>query len=385
MAQEMRLPDIGEGLTEAEIVSWAVDVGEPVTANEPIVEVETAKAVVEITALRSGVLLHRGGAAGDVIDVGAVLAVIGDPGEVWSNGAEEVGPIPGPPATAPGAAGTEAPAAPSPGAVRAVPLVRKLARTLGVDLSTVTGTGPDGQITRGDVESAASRPPAVGASAAAPAAGEQRLSPTRRAIAANMARSWAEIPHVTVWGPADATALLAARKAAGGGPLEAWLIGAVLPVLQAHPVFNAGFDGETLRPSAEAHIGIAVDTAAGLLVPVVRRAGGRTHDGLVAEVERLTAAAAERKLTPDDMAGATFTISNVGAVGGGYGTPIIPHGTTAILSVGRAADDVVVRDKAIRIAPVFPVSLSFDHRVIDGALASRFLNQVVAAVESFET
>ncbi len=381
MAHEMRLPDIGEGLTEAEVVSWSVAVGDAVTADEPIVEVETAKAVVEITAVRSGFLLFQGGAPGEVVGVGAVLAVIGEPGEVWSNGAEEAGPGSGPPAGAPGAAGPEAPAAPD--RVKAVPLVRKLARTLGVDLAGVTGTGPQGQITRGDVEATAAQAPVAGASAAAPATGPQRLSPTRRALAANMTRSWAELPHVTVWGPAEATALLAARHAAGGGPLDAYLIRAVLPVLATHPVFNATFDGESLTPSAEANVGIAVDTPAGLLVPVVRRAGGRTHDGLVAEVERLTAAAAARKLTPDDMAGGTFTISNVGAVGGGYGTPIIPHGTTAILSVGRAADDVIVRDKAIRIAPVFPVSLSFDHRVIDGAEASRFLNEVTAAIEAF--
>ena len=223
------------------------------------------------------------------------------------------------------------------------------------------------------------------ASAAAAPSGDDEavaLSTTRRTIARNLSRSWAEIPHVTVWGPADATRLLAARSA-NGGPVEAYLVRAVLPVLVDFPDFNATFDGTTLTRHATVGMGVAIDTDAGLVVPVVKDAAERTAADLAAEIERLIAAARSRRLTPNEMVGGTFTISNVGAVGGGYGTPIIPFGTTAILSVGRAGDDVVVRDGGIRIAPMFPVALSFDHRVIDGAAASRFLSRCVASIEGF--
>ncbi len=375
MALEMKLPDIGEGLTEADIVQWLVAVGDTVAANQPIVEVETAKAVVEISAPRSGVLLHQGAAAGATLEVGGLLAVIGEHGEAWQQPAAAAArsaiadeirtAIGGTPAAA---------AAPS---VKAVPLVRKLARDLGVDLGTVAGTGPNGQITRGDVEAAAQGSPRVTA-----ADESVPLSTTRRTIARNLSRSWAEIPHVTVWGPADATQLLAVRQS-GGGPLEAYLVEAVLPLLAEFPDFNATFDGTDLTRHRAVGMGVAIDTAAGLVVPVVHDAAARDHADLSAEIERLIAAAQARTLSLDDLSGGTFTISNVGAVGGGYGTPIIPHGTTGILSIGRARDEVVAGDGAIRIAPMFPVALSFDHRVIDGAAGSLFLNRFVARLESF--
>ncbi len=210
----------------------------------------------------------------------------------------------------------------------------------------------------------------------------EELSATRRAIAANLGRSWTEIPHVTVWGPADAGAVLAARKA-GGGPLEAYLARAVLPVLAEFPEFNANFDGTTLTRRASVNLGLAVATNAGLILPVVPAVERLSPADLATRIEAMLAKATTRRLSPDDMSGGTFTISNVGAVGGGYGTPIIPHGTTAILSVGRAKDDVVVRNGGIHIAKLFPIALSFDHRVIDGATASQFLNRVVAELEHF--
>ncbi len=383
MTFELRLPDIGEGLTEAEIIEWLAGVGSEVAANQPIVSVETAKAVVEISAPRAGVLLHQGAPEGAVMEVGELLAVIGEPGETWagadSPAAEEVSPAAPEPTDVPAAA---------PGKVRAVPLVRKLAKTLGVDLGAVTGSGPNGQITRADVEAVAatagdaSDPRAHPAAASAGDGEPVDLSATRRAIARNMTRSWTEIPHVTVWGPADGTNLLAARNE-GGAPIEAYVIEALVPVLAEFPDFNARFDGTDLVRSATVEMGIAIDTPAGLVVSVVKNAGALSRAGLAAEIDRLAAAAMDRTLTPEEVSGNTFTISNVGAVGGGYGTPIIPHGTTAILSIGRADDDVVVRDKAIAIAPVIPVSLSFDHRIIDGASASRFLNRIIERLERF--
>jgi 2-oxoisovalerate dehydrogenase E2 component (dihydrolipoyl transacylase) len=385
MAYELDVPDIGEGLTEVEIVEWLVALGGEVVANEPLVSVETAKAVVEISSPRSGILLHRGGDTGEVLEVGTLLAVIGAAGETWSgNGSRE----PAAPATEPAAPNEAGPAAGTPvSRPRAMPIIRKLARELGVDLAGVTGTGASGQITRDDVRSAAAKTAAPGVpTTSAPTPTEvtdgEPLTGIRRAIARNLVRSWEEIPHATVWGPADGTKLLESRADAGG-PLEAYLIEALVPVLDEFPDFNATFDGERLSRASTIELGVAVDTSAGLVVPVIRDAGGRNRRGLTNELSRLVTGAQERTLTPADMSGATFTLSNVGAVGGGYGTPIIPHGTTAILSVGRAKDDVVVRNKAIFIAPVMPISLSFDHRVIDGAAASQFLNAFVERIETF--
>jgi pyruvate dehydrogenase E2 component (dihydrolipoamide acetyltransferase) len=379
MAFELEVPDIGEGLTEAEVVEWLVPVGAHVAANQPIVSVETAKAVVEISAPRAGVLLHQGAPAGTVMEVGRLLAVIGDEGEVWADAgapavAAPAATAPPPPHAAGGATG-------SPAGVKAVPLVRKLAKTLGVELTNIRGSGPNGQITRSDVEAAAAatpdQPPPP-----APDGGVVPLSATRKAIARNMAKSWEEIPHVTVWGPADGTRLLAARSALGGA-LESYLIRTAIPVLHEFPDFNARFDGQVLTHASTIDMGIAMDTPAGLVVAVVRDAAGRSPQSLTLEIERLITGAQQRTLTPEELTGNSFTISNVGAVGGGYGTPIIPHGTTAILSVGRAKEDVVVRNNAIAIAPVVPVSLSFDHRVIDGASASRFLNRFVEEIETY--
>jgi pyruvate dehydrogenase E2 component (dihydrolipoamide acetyltransferase) len=368
MAYELRLPDIGEGLREAEVVSWLAGPGDTVTANQPLVEVETDKAVVEIPSPRAGVLLHVGAAVGSVIEVGELLAVIGEPGETWTSPA-----APAPAAAAPG----PPPAPPRPGdaAVRAVPLVRRLAAELSVDLAMVTGTGASGQITRDDVRAAADRT----AGSLPPGREPSKL---RRTIAEHMSRSWAEIPHVTVWGPAQAAPLLEARRRSGH-PLEALLVSALLPVLAELPDFSATFDGTTLRPVSPPEVGIAVDTEAGLLVPVLRKAAGTSRDELATEIDRLVAGARDRTLGPAELRGQSFTITNVGAVGGGYGTPIIPWGTTAILSVGRAQDEVLAQSGQAVVAPVFPLALSFDHRVIDGAAASRFLRRATEEIEQF--
>ncbi len=376
MAYELMLPDIGEGLTEAEIVGWLVETGAPVAANQPLVEVETDKALVEIPSPQAGILLHQGAQAGATLPVGDLLAVIGAEGETWNEGA------PAPAVVAPmepsPRAATSRPAA----AIRAMPIVRRLARELGVDLESVTGSGPGGKITRQDVEAAADTSATPEPEPVASEYEGETLSALRKTIARNLSQSWSEIPHVTVWRPVDATRVLAARKETGLS-LEAILVKAVLPVLAEFPEFNATFDGTTLHRAETANVGIAMDTAAGLMVPVVRNAETMNLRELTDEINRLTTAARERTLGLGELSGGTFTVSNVGAVGGGFGTPIIPYGTTAIVSIGRAEDDVVVRDKAIAIAPVFPVSLSFDHRVVDGALASRFLRMYAGQIESY--
>jgi pyruvate dehydrogenase E2 component (dihydrolipoamide acetyltransferase) len=425
VAREFRLPDIGEGLTEAEIVRWLIPEGGRVEADQPVVEVETDKAVVEIPSPYAGTVLRHGGGEGETIAVGSVLVVIGEDGEIE----EAAQPSPSTTVPEPAAVASAAPivgtlseeaevlstraAEPSragPGEVKALPIVRKLARDLGVDLSTIPGTGPDGRITREDVlrapapapppaaptpsaEPAGIRiPPSVSSPAPVPsgppAGGDERqpLTRLRRTIAANMAKSWAEIPHVTTFDDVDATRLLEIRSALGSRhgvkiPMEALVVKAVIPALQAFPEFNATLDGDDLVVHGSFDIGIAVDTPEGLMVAVIRDAGAKGVLELAEEVRRLGDAAKTRSLGPDQLTGQTFTVSNIGAVGGGQGTPIIPYGTTAILSVGRAQEKVVVVDGDLAIAPVMPLSLSYDHRIIDGAKGRRFIALLIENLE----
>jgi pyruvate dehydrogenase E2 component (dihydrolipoamide acetyltransferase) len=427
MAQEFRLPDIGEGLTEAEVVRWLIPVGGAVKVDQPVVEVETDKAVVDIPSPYAGTVLHHGASEGETVLVGEVLVVIGKEGETWppepehstaekidSQAAdpdteawldqieEEMATDEGMPEPPPivGSISAEAEnlSAPAAGrveraltAVRALPLVRKLAKDLGVDLSQVKGSGADGRITREDVLAAAE---AKGGEVEIPEPpglpplpvnrkGERRpMSKLRRTIASNMSRSWGEIPHVTTFDEVPAARLLAARKAleARHGvkiPLEALIIKAVVPALGQYPEFNASIDGDDLVVFGHYDIGVAVDTPDGLLVGVVKAADTRTLLETAADVRRLAEAAKERKLKPDEVTGQTFTISNIGAIGGGYGTPIVPPGTIAILSVGRAMERPVAEAGKVSIAPMMPLSLSYDHRVIDGGQGRRFMAVVI--------
>jgi pyruvate/2-oxoglutarate dehydrogenase complex dihydrolipoamide acyltransferase (E2) component len=457
VAYEFRLPDIGEGLTEAEVVEWFVQVGQEVGLDQPLVQVETDKAVTDIPSPRAGVLLHQGAPPGGRVQVGQVLAVIGEPGEVWSpqggpaprprvaepaaRTAEGGGPAQAPSEAAAGPAGVVPEVVPEPAAppeavpepaevvpepaappeavpeprgvaeaVRrpagpaaavpglpappeaetraapaprpeALPAVRRLARELGVDLATVRGTGPQGRITRADVERAARA-----AGAEAPPEERVRMSKLRRTIAERLSRSWREIPHVTTFGQADAGRLLHAQRALATRrgerlPLETLFIRAVLPALRAHPQFNAAVEGEDLVLKRRYDIGIAVDTPEGLIVPVVRDADRLDLWALAKEVARLTEAARNRTVRPEEVTGQTFTISNIGAVGGGFGTPIVPYGTTAILSFGRVEEQAVARGGRVEVAPMLPLSLSYDHRAIDGALGRRFLAAVIEVLE----
>lgn len=383
MAFEFLLPDIGEGLAEATIVAWRIPVGGRVGLDEPMVEIETDKAIVEIPAPRAGVILHHGAPAGATIAVESLLVVIGEEGEAWAPHRVAT-PAPSEGLLRPAARPIvgdleEGPSVSRPqGRPMALPVVRRLAATLGVDLAAVRGSGPDGRILRADVEAAGR--------GAGPTE-RVRMSPTRIAIARNLTRSWQEIPHVTTFGTADPAALLAARSRAAAAspdpvPLEALLIRAMVPVLVQYPEFNASLDGDYLVLRKHYDIGVAVDTPEGLMVAVVRSADTRDLGGLSAEIVRLAGAARARTIASADLRGATFTISNIGAVGGGHGTPIIPFGTTAILSVGRATEKPLVRYGAIVVGRELPLSLSYDHRVIDGAKGRAFLSEVVAALES---
>jgi pyruvate dehydrogenase E2 component (dihydrolipoamide acetyltransferase) len=197
-----------------------------------------------------------------------------------------------------------------------------------------------------------------------------------------MSRSWAEIPRVTTFDDVDATRLLQARKALSlrhgqNVTLEALVVKAVVPVLGEFPEFNATVSGDEIILHHRYHIAVAVDTPNGLMVPVVHNAGEFTVLEIAGEIMRLSAGASDRSLVADDLSGGTFTVSNIGAVGGGHGTPIVPLGTTAILSVGRARDSAVVRGEAVVVAPMMPLSLSYDHRAIDGALGRKFMARLM--------
>lgn len=402
MAYEFRLPDIGEGLAEAEIVEWRVAVGDEVAMDDVVVEVETDKAVVEIPIPVGGTVLHLGGAAGDVMEVGAVLVVIGAEDEAWSFGKSASGdaaPIVGTLETEVTRleSVTEESAPSAPGAP-ALPVVRKLAKDLGVDLGSVRGTGPQGRVTRDDVTAAAGGSGGPGEETDQPSkreplpesppppapsdAGTRPMSRVRRAVAEHMSRSWAEIPHVTTFDDVDATRLLEVKKALtqrSGVPIsiDALVAKAVVPALRSHPDFNARLDGDTLIDNARFDIGVAVDTPEGLMVVTIRDVAAKSLTEVSAEIAELAAAARERRATPDQLTGQTFTVSNIGALGGGHGTPIVPFGTIGILSVGRAAERPIARDGAVTVAPVMPISLSYDHRVIDGGQGRRFLAVVL--------
>jgi pyruvate dehydrogenase E2 component (dihydrolipoamide acetyltransferase) len=371
MAHEFFLPDIGEGLTEAVVVGWYVAVGDAVSLDEPLVEIETDKAVTDIPSPVGGVLLHRGAEPGDTLAVGGLLAVVGAAGEAWEpspegSAVEPAAPIVGSLETVPASPAAAAPA-------QALPLVRKLAGELGVDLATVSGSGPGGRITDDDVRAAA---------AAHGPEERVRMSPLRRTIADNLARSWQQIPHVTTFDEADAAPLLALRERRGKPPLEALLIEMVLPLLVRFPAFNAAVAGDEIVYRKHYDVGFAVDTPEGLMVAVVHDAPAYEGEALADEVRRLADAARARTAAPQELRGQTFTISNIGAVGGRYGTPIVPLGTSAILSVGRADERPVVREGRVVVGREFPLSLSYDHRVIDGAAGRAFMGALVDAVET---
>jgi len=405
MAREFPLPDIGSGLQEGEIVAWNVKVGDTVTTDGVLCEVETEKAVVEIPVPYDGVVLALGAPEGDSIAVGDMLVVIGEQSELGGTftPAETSPPVPStdtapvspeppeladvPPPVASAREGDLPTARP-----RAMPLVRKLARAAGVDLAAVAGTGVGGRVTRKDVEKAAAaatppQPVAAAPAVAAPTSSERRpMSKMRRTIAAHMTAQWQQVPHITGNADADASRFLAARRALSERidrkvPFDALLAAAVVPALKRFPEVNATVDGTDLIIHHHYDIGVAVGTDDGLIVPVVRNADRYSLAELIDKVADLGSRAAERKLTPDEIGNQTFTVSNIGPVGADHATQIIPAGTTAIASFGRIRETPVARDGEVVIAPVMAVAGTFDHRAVDGVPAMRFLHAIIDAIE----
>lgn len=431
MAQvlEFKLPDLGEGLTEALIVHWMVQVGDVVAVDQPVVEVETAKAMVEVPCPYGGVVTARYGEEGTELPVGApLLTVAVGAAQEEGPGAPEKGPAANGSGAGNGSGnvlvgyGTAEPVARrrrvragqlavaaephlnGDGPVAVIsPLVRRLARENGLDLRELSGSGPDGLILRADVEDAlrvaeshprataerAAPEKAAPAASAAVAAGTRiPLKGVRGAVADKLSRSRREIPDATCWVDADATELLRTRTAmnAAGGPkisLLALLGRICTAALARYPELNSRVD----VPAREVvlldavHLGFAAQTDRGLVVPVVRDAQGRGAEALTAEMARLTESARTGTMTPSELTGGTFTLNNYGVFGVDGSTPILNHPEAAMLGVGRIAAKPWVHEGELAVRQVVQLSLTFDHRVCDGGTAGGFLRYVADCVE----
>lgn len=406
--REFRLPDIGEGLSEAEIIRWLVDIGDWVHVDQPVVEVETAKTTVELPCPYEGRVASRAGAVGEVVAVGSLLVTIEatpehsrNVGEVLvgsgvkaissrNRGRVRSAPVPDGAASAivrptqdsnpsqPDLAGV-------PVAV-ASPVVRRLARENGIDLRAVQGTGPGGLVLRSDVEKALAEYPRTNGVEDAEV---ERIpfSPMRKAIADKLCRSRREIPDVTCWVDADATDLVAARKIQGSTFEQASLLGllarACVAAALQFPELNSTVDTgrqEVIRFS-RVNLGFAAQTGKGLLVPVVHRANQKNTTELSREIARLTESARVGTLAPSELTGATITLNNYGRYGVDGATPIINHPEAAMLGVGRIVAKPWVHEGELAVRQIVQLSLTFDHRVCDGDVASGFLRYVADRVE----
>ena len=404
------LPDLGEGLDEAELIEWCVDIGQKVDENDILAKMETAKALVDVPSPRSGVIAQLHGKPGQAIKVGSPLVTF-----KAARGVEEPEP-PKPEKKNPVApeagehqdAGTvvgDIPEAQATEGVQAAPAVRRLARDLGVNLATVHGSGIGGRITAHDVQEAAGNGHAPKRKPPAPTAGKR--IPTddtatertpfrgiRRTIAEHLRFSVQHAVHYTVMDEVDVTALDALRRkliAASNEKISLlpFVAFAVCRVLIGHKgkAFTrlnstVDDDNQEIVTHRAVHLGIATDTDAGLMVPVIRDA---THLGVLEMSRRIAALAKEardRKLTPNQLTGSTFTITNVGPMGGRFATPIINYPESAILAVGRAREGVVVRAGMLGVGKLLPLSLSCDHRVIDGATAAAAMAKIIDLLQT---
>ena len=360
-----KLPDLGEGLQEAEIVKWHIKVGEELKADAPMVSVETAKAVVDIPAPYPGKVAKLYGNPGDLAHIGAPLVAFEGESDVQDTGTVvgkvEVGQKVVADATA-------APAPVSAG-IKTTPAVRALARKLNVDLAMVTPTGADGLTTAADVQRAARILAEIGPI--------EVMRGVRRAMAQNMELATAEVASATLMDDADIDAW------PGDASAVLRLIRALIAGCRAEPALNAWYDSEKVGRwvMKRIDIGIAVDTPDGLLVPVLRNCGERGVEDLKTGLERLVADARARKVPPEELRGNTITLSNYGSIAGRYASPVVLPPTVAILGAGRISKQVVVVDDQPAVRRTLPLSLTFDHRVVTGGEAGRFLNAVIADLQ----
>ena len=397
MSREFLLPDLGSGLKEGEIVQWRVAVGDVVTTDDLLVDIETEKAVIEVPVPYDGTVVALAAEAGESVKVGSVLAVFDtgesvQPGEAPAQVTDKV----------------EAEKAPVTGSVpvpqpvtsadheriKAMPAVRRISTEFDVDLRQVTGTGRDGRVTKGDIlafiknRTAGNEQVSAVRQGAGGSALDERVPLTRlgKTIAARMSQSWREIPHVFTRMQAQADGFLEVRKTLSDlygekVGVEALLIRAVLPALKTFPEFNATLDGDELVLHKQYNICVAVNTDEGLVLPTVHNADSFGVRELSSHLTELLPKAIQRKASPEELRGGTFTINNIGALGTIMGTSIIPIGTTAILSAGRAVEKAVVKKGKVRVLPMMEITMSFDHRVIDGGMAQKFLGLVCLNIE----
>jgi pyruvate dehydrogenase E2 component (dihydrolipoamide acetyltransferase) len=382
--REFKFPDVGEGIAEGEIVRWLVKQGDWIKEDQELVEVETDKAVLTLNSPYTGKIEKLHGNEGEIIKVGAVLTTVQDTEDVAAALQSENKGF----GTVVGSLGEEEEleiVRP----VLATPAVRALAKQMNLDLTRVSGTGPGGRITKEDVQGLAEKIAApTGAGADTYGSIEKiPLRGLRRTVAKRMAEASKRVAEVTIWEDADITKLeqlrAKERKRAEAQGVKLtylpFLIKASIAALKAHPYLNSSLDeaAEEIVLKRYYNIGIAVDTSDGLIVFVVKEADQKNIVDLAREGATLAEKARHRKIDLPELRGSTFTITNYGVVGASYGTPIINYPEVAILGLGKIEDRPVVRDGQIVIRKIMPLSLAFDHRVIDGVEAGRFLGVVI--------
>lgn len=365
--KNFKLPDLGEGLPEAEIVEWHVKVGDTVTVDQVLVSVETAKAIVEVPSPEAGVIAKLYGEPGDIIHTGEPLLAYEGEGD---DGGTVVGEL------KKAEAGSRqdqfivgaAPSSKRARSNRATPGVRALAERLGVSLEQIKGSGPGGLVTNDDVHKHASHQKQLGDS--------EPLRGTRRTMARNMALSHAQVVPVSLFEDVD----IGDWKT--GADITMRLVRAIACACETSPAMNCWFDGDNLsrRLLDEVHIGIAVDTPDGLFVPVLRDVNHRSLKDLRKGLENLRDAVATRKIPPSEMQGATITLSNFGTMTGQYANPIVTPPQVAIVGAGTIREKVVPFKGEATIRPILPLSVTFDHRAATGGEASRFLGALVEAL-----
>jgi 2-oxoisovalerate dehydrogenase E2 component (dihydrolipoyl transacylase) len=381
----MKLPDVGEGVAEAEIVEWRVDVGDEVTPDTILAEVLTDKATVEVSAPVAGTVVARYGEAGDVLAVGSVLIGIETADGVTSEPASEPPAAFEPPTTA---------AAKRSARVLAAPAVRRRADELGIDLAGVSGTGPEGRIVHADLDRLLVGGTASPGDPSGRASDDPRVEAVRgirRRIAERLSVTWSEIPHITYVEAVDVTELEALRSelnAPDDGRVRVtmlpFIVRAIVVACREHPDINAHYDhaSETLTVHGAVHVGIATQTDQGLMVPVLRHAESLDLRGTAEGIARVTEAARNARASREELSGSTITITSLGAIGGVATTPILNAPEVAIIGVNKMEVRPVWRDGTFQPRTMINLSSSFDHRVVDGWDAARFIQRLKTLLET---
>jgi len=407
MAKQFNFPDVGEGITEGEIVRWLVKEGDEVKEDQPLAEIETDKAVAEMPSPYSGTILKLHFKEKEIVKVGQVLVTIGEKGEAVPEKAAMEKPaaekIEEKPKPAPSVVGVITESKEEIREILATPKVRKLALELGVAIKKVKGTGPHGRITEDDVKNAKAAAAAEEEKKPAPPPAKEMsdsygevdripLRGVRRATAKRMVLAVSTAAHVTHCDEADATELVKIREslmqqAADKGIKLTYLpfiVKALLEALKLHPLLNASLNDEEEEIIVKKYynIGIAVDVPDGLIVPVVKAAEQKSLFKIAQEIQTLAEAAKKRTLNLADLRGGTFSVTNVGMIGGEAATPLVNYPEVAILATMKIKDRVRVEKGEVRVKRILPLCLSFDHRVVDGAEAARFMNDLIGLLEN---